>query len=224
MGHIILLYVYFMRLSQIFLECFVFKIVKYEVEHGIVMSCAILVHGEIGSGKTSTCLKLAKRARDRGVSIGGILSIRVYQGGELIGYDGLDLTVGEAFPLVRLRGCVEASDWFVFDSLIYAFSASGYERANNILTRSAERLSSSSIIFVDEFGRLERAKLGIHLGASKVAEALKGGGVALFVYRTDMVNDVEELVYGKAQAVYRHEPCDVEALWGRVQKCFGRLS
>lgn len=187
------------------------------------MSYAIVIHGPIGSGKTCACLKLAERARSRGVPVGGILSIRVYQGGELIGYDGLDLAVGEVFPLARLRGRVESSDWFVFGRLIYAFSAPGFERANRILTRSAEKLSRPSIIFVDEFGRLERVGLGIHLGASKVAEALREGGVAVFACRTDMVDAVEELVHSKAQASYRHDPGDVEALWCRVRGCIGCL-
>ena len=185
------------------------------------MSCAILVHGDMGSGKTCTCLKLAERARGRGVDVGGILSIRVYQGGELIGYDGLDLAVGEVFPLARLRGRVAGSDWFVFGRLRYVFSTSGFERANRILTRSTEEVNRPSIIFVDEFGRLEGAKLGIYLGASNVAEALRGGSVAVFTCQTNMVEVVEELVRGKAQALYRHEPGDMEALWRRVLGCIG---
>ncbi len=181
------------------------------------MSCAIVVHGAIGSGKTTTCLKLAERARAEGVPVRGILSIRVYQDGTLIGYDGLDLASGQAFPLVRLRGLTENSDWFEFGRLKYAFSIPGFERANRVLTRSAEELGHPSIVFVDEFGRLERTGKGIFLGAARVAEALRGGGVAVFACRTDMVEVVEELVRGKAQAVFRHEPGDAEALWREVQ-------
>ena len=187
------------------------------------MSCAILVHGPIGSGKTCTCLSLAERARAEGVTMGGILSIRVYQDERLIGYNGLDLATGAFFSLARLSSQVEGSDWFVFSHLRYLFSIPGFERANRILTWSAEALSRSSIVFVDEFGRLEKAGLGIYLGAAKVAKALRGGGVAVFTCRTDMVEAVEELVRGKAQASYRHEPGDIEALWCRVQGCIGCL-
>jgi nucleoside-triphosphatase THEP1 len=182
------------------------------------MSCAIIVHGAVGSGKTRACLELAERARTRGIPVGGVLSVRVYQGEELIGYDGLDLASDEAFPLARLRGREDGPDWFVFGSLIYAFSAPGFERANNILMRSAETLSQSSTIFVDEFGRLERAGLGIYPGALRVAEKLRIGGIAVFACRSDMVDAVEALTRGQAQDIFRYEPKDLEAIWGTVLK------
>jgi len=187
------------------------------------MSCAVLVYGPIGSGKTCTCLSLAERVRAEGVPVGGILSIRVHQDGELIGYDGLDPASGQVFPLVRLRGQVKSPDWFVFGRLIYAFSVPGFKRANRILTRSAEALNRPSIVFVDEFGRLERAGQGVYPGAVKVVEALRGVGVgvAVFTCRTDMVEAVEELVRGKARCMFGVEPGEVEALWCRVRGCVG---
>lgn len=185
------------------------------------MSCAILVYGPIGSGKTCTCLSLAERVRAEGVPVGGILSIRVHQDGELIGYDGLDPASDQVFPLVRLRGQVKGPDWFVFGHLIYAFSVPGFKRANRILTRSAEALNRPSIVFVDEFGRLERAGQGIYPGAVKIVEALRGVGVAVFTCRTDMVEAVEELVRGNTQSVSRHKPSDLEALWRKVRGCVG---
>jgi nucleoside-triphosphatase THEP1 len=183
------------------------------------MSCAIIVHGAVGSGKTRACLELVERARAKGIPIGGVLSVRVYQDEELIGYDCLDLTSRDVFPLARLRGRVNGPDWFVFGSLIYAFSVQGFERANSILIHSAEALSHSSIVFIDEFGRLERAGLGIYPGALRVAEKLSVGGVAVFACRTDVVDAVEALTRGKAQVVFRYEPKDLEALWRTVLNC-----
>jgi len=185
------------------------------------MSCAIIVHGTISSGKTRTCLELVERARAKGITVGGILSLRVYQDEELIGYDGLDLASGNTFPLARLRAMVDGPDWFVFGSLIYAFSVPGFECANNILIRSAETLSLSSVIFVDEFGRLEKEGFGIYSGASRVAEKLRSGGVAVFACRTDLVDVVEALTRGKAQAIFRFEPDNLEALWCTVLKYIG---
>lgn len=185
------------------------------------MSCAVIVHGAIGSGKTSACLELAGRARARGLPVGGILSVRVYRGEELIGYDCLDLTDGGVFPMARLRERVDSSDWFVFDRLIYAFSASGFERANRILTGAAEKVGQPSIVFMDEFGRLERTGRGIYLGAVRVAEALRRGGVAVFTCRTDMIEAVMELVEGKARVTYPYHPRDLEAIWQRVLNCIG---
>jgi len=182
------------------------------------MSCAIVIHGPIGSGKTSTCLKLADRARAGGVPVVGILSIRVYRQEVLVGYDCLDLASGSAFPLIRLGSLVQGWDWFRFGRLKYVFSAPGFERANCILKRSAEALSCSPIVFIDEFGRLEREKHGIHPGAAKVTEALREGSIVVFTCRTDLIEAVEDLVHGRAQNIFRYEPGDVEAAWRGIQR------
>ena len=182
------------------------------------MSCAIIVHGTISSGKTRACLELSERARAKGIPVGGILSPRVYQDEELVGYDGVDLASGNTFPLARLRATVDGPDWFVFGSLIYAFSVPGFERANSILIYSAQTLSLSSVIFVDEFGRLERVGLGIYPGALKVAEKLRVGGIAIFACRSDVVEAVEALMRGKAQVIFRYEPKELEALWCTILK------
>lgn len=183
------------------------------------MSCAIVVYGEIGSGKTRTCLKLAEKARDENITIGGILSTRVYRGRELIGYNGLDMASSQVFPLARLRKSVDGSDWLTFSNLIYAFSMRGFERANRILVSSVDTLDRPSIVFVDEFGRLELERLGIYPGALRVAEALKDGGLTIFACRTDMVEAVEGLVGGRGHDVFRHEPREVESLWRTVLRC-----
>jgi nucleoside-triphosphatase THEP1 len=183
------------------------------------MSCAIIVHGAVGSGKTCACLELVERARNKGIPIGGVLSVRVYQDEELIGYDGLDLMSRDVFPLARLRDRANDPDWFVFGRLIYAFSVQGFERANSILMHSAETLSHSSIVFIDEFGRLEREGLGIYPGALRVAEKLRTGGVAVFACRTDIVDVVETLTRGKAHVIFRFEPKALEALWRTVLNC-----
>jgi len=182
------------------------------------MSCAIVVHGAIGSGKTKTCLRLAERANREEVAVRGIITLRQFQKGELIGYDCQEVASGKMFPLVRLRENVEGPDWFEFGGLKYAFSVQGFERANEVLARSAQDLSRNAIVFVDEFGRLERAGLGLYKGARRVAEGLGDGGVAVFSCHTDTVEMVEGLVHNHAQAVLRFEPGDTDLLWLTIKK------
>jgi len=79
-----------------------------------------------------------------------------------------------------------------------------------------------SIVFVDEFGTLEGSNRGIYAGASRVAEALREGGVSVFTCRGDMVQAVEGLLRGRAQAVFRREPGGAEAMWRFVQGCATR--
>jgi nucleoside-triphosphatase THEP1 len=186
------------------------------------MSCAIIIHGAIGSGKTLTCLRLSERAVNEGVSVRGVLSPRVFEAGELIGYDGLDPASGLSFPLVRLRTCVKGSGWSSLSNLKYAFSIEGFERANIILSHSADTMSRRSFVFVDEFGRLERMKGGIYPGALTVAKALIEGGAAVFACRTNLVEDVLDLVSGRAGTVHVYEPGHLEPIWRRVRGCLER--
>jgi len=182
------------------------------------MSCVIVVHGAIGSGKTKTCLRIMERANRERVAVGGIVTPRLFQNGELIGYDCQEVASGRTFPLVRLRKISEEPDWFKFGGLKYTFSVQGFERANEILARSVQDLSRNAIVFVDEFGRLERAGLGLYEGAKRVAEGLGDGGVAVFSCHTDTVELVEGLVRNHAQAVLRFEPGDAELLWLTIKK------
>ena len=177
------------------------------------MSCAIIIYGPIGSGKTKTCLELVDRARTEGVTLCGIISPRVFVDGDLIGYDCLNLASGETFPLVRLRDEVDGHDWLIHGELKYAFHILGFERANKILMLSAKVLNRPTLTFVDEFGRLEKVGKGLHLGVMEVSEALSEGGVAVFTCRSDLIGYVEELVRGKVSIVLKQEPGDVDLLW-----------
>ena len=182
------------------------------------MSCAIIVHGSIGSGKTLTCLRLIERARAIGLLPKGIASPRVFFKGRLIGYNCMDIATGESFPLVRLLGEVGGPDWSITYGGKYAFSSSGFERANQILMNSTESLSRKGLIFVDEFGRIEKSGEGILPGFARVSEAISWGGTAVLTCRGDLVQTVENLIRGRAVEVRKYEPGDLDAIWGLIEK------
>ena len=185
------------------------------------MSCAI-IHGPIGIGKTKACLDLAERARAEGSSPRGVISPAVFSDGEQMGYDCLDIFSGEAFPLVRLKDLVEGPEWFHHGNLKYAFSVPGFKRANLILLHSADTIGTLPLVFVDEFGRLERAGLGFYSGAVRVAESLTPGGVTVFACRTDTVDAVKKLVLGRAREVMEFEPGDADSIWRYIRRVPGR--
>jgi nucleoside-triphosphatase THEP1 len=184
-----------------------------------MMSYAILIYGPIGSGKTEACLRLKEKLLGEGAEIGGVVSPRVFQDGELIGYDCLDAASGESFPLVRLRDTTKDRDWFEFGGMKYAFSRQGFERANEILMRSILKPRRNLIIFVDEFGRLERAGLGFYTGAERVAEALEKRGIAIYTCRSDLIEAVEELVRGKVKVICKYDSADFKAIYGKMETC-----
>ena len=181
------------------------------------MSKAVLVYGPIGSGKTSTCIEIVERLRSVNHNIRGVLSKRVYHEGELMGYDCLDVSSGQVFPLVRLRNQICGPDWFNFGELKYAFSSSGFKLANSILSTSSKESNVTTIVFIDEFGRLERAGVGIYHGVLAVVESLKNGSIAIIACRTDMVETVERVLRDRVKYVEKCEPGDLEKLWDLIK-------
>lgn len=180
------------------------------------MSCAIILQGPIGSGKTKTCLELVDRARADGVSTGGVVSPRMFIDSRLVGYDGLEPASGEVYPLARLREKAKGPGWFSYGGMIYLFSTPGFERANEALKLSAEEPGRPMLTFVDEFGRLEDAGLGLYPGASRMSEAIKGGMVSVYTCRTNLVSAVERLLEGKVEEMHVVEPGDADTLWGLI--------
>lgn len=184
------------------------------------MSTVIIIHGPIGGGKTEACLEIMRRARSVGIRTLGVLSPRVFSEGETIGYDLLDPETGETFPLARLRELVDGPDWRLHGNLIYAFSLSALKRANGLLFASAEAMGSDALLFVDEYGRLEKAHLGLYSGSKDVSMRLDRGGVVVFSCRTDVVDAVEELVQERAESIHTVESNDLEAIWGLILESF----
>ena len=184
------------------------------------MSTVIIIHGPIRGGKTEACLEIMRRARSVGIRTLGVLSPRVFSEGETIGYDLLDPETGETFPLARLREIVDGPDWQLHGNLIYAFSLPTFKRANGLLSASAEAMGSDALLFVDEYGRLEKAHLGFYSGSKGVSMRLDRGGVVVFSCRTDVVDTVEELVQERAESMHTVESDDLEAIWGLISESF----
>jgi nucleoside-triphosphatase THEP1 len=180
------------------------------------LSTVIIIHGSIGGGKTEECLEIMRRARSVGIRIFGVLSPRVFSEGETIGYDLLDPETGETFPLAHLRELVDGPDWRLHGNLIYAFSQPTLKRANRLLSASAEAMGSNALLFVDEYGRLEKAHLGLYSGSKDVSMHLDRGGVVVFSCRTDVVSAVEKLVQERVGLMHTVESDDLEAIWGLI--------
>lgn len=99
------------------------------------------------------------------------------------------------------------------------FSKKGFYAANLALYRAAGEMKNGLVVFVDEYGRLESQGKGIYLGAVKVAEALGHGGVAIFLCRDEMVQEVAALIRDKSVRVFTLEAGDPEALLRIIRGC-----
>ncbi|MCW4048656.1 MAG: AAA family ATPase [Candidatus Bathyarchaeota archaeon] len=150
----------------------------------------VIIHGQIGSGKTTRALELAENVKSKGQKVMGILSLRVLQGDETIGYMGVDLESGERFPLVILKTMIDSDDWRPIGEWKYAFSETGFRRANQVLSDAASKMTQDSVVFVDEFGHIELIGEGLASGVKQVVDSLVKGGKMVVLCRTDKIDAV----------------------------------
>jgi nucleoside-triphosphatase THEP1 len=156
----------------------------------------LIIHGERGSGKTSRTRDFVEKARSKGYTIRGVLSERILENGETIGYDCLDLGPGDNFPLVRLRNRVDSDEWELFGNLIFAFNRTGFRRANRLLKTAAMKMDDNTLIIVDEYGHLEKGKQGLYPGLLEVINSLDKGGRLIILCRTDKIDPLLGLLTG----------------------------
>lgn len=139
----------------------------------------IIVSGEIGAGKTQAGLRLAHRLRERGVSVGGILAPRLFDHGETMGYNVLDLLTGEDAAFARPDPPGHAVGRFYV-------RPSGLAFAERALRRGVEQ---ASVVFLDEVGRWEISGGG---HAAALRGALQSRAVLVLVVRAELVDIVTE--------------------------------
>jgi len=161
----------------------------------------LIIYGPIGGGKTTRVLQLADKAREKGVQVGGVVSLRVVEDGETVAYDCLDLSSGARFPLVLLGERAGSADWVKLGPWKYAFSESGFSRANALLSEAATRMGERCLIIVDEYGHIEQLGRGLYPGLVKAVEALGGGGYLAVTCRTDKVDSLLRLLAGQERRV-----------------------
>jgi nucleoside-triphosphatase THEP1 len=179
----------------------------------------LIIHGPIGGGKTTRVFQLAEKAREKGMQVGGVASLRVVEDGETVAYDCLDLSSGARFPLVLLGERVDSSDWVRLGPWKYAFSEAGFSRANALLAEAAARMGERCLVVVDEYGHIEKLGRGLYPGLVKAVEALSGGVYLAVTCRTDRVDSLLQLLAGREQRVLVLE-ADRQDFWDALGDSF----
>ena len=151
----------------------------------------LIVHGEIASGKTHRGEQIVDRAKVNGFNVHGVLSKRVKENRDTIGYDMFDVQSGKSQPMVYHSDHAKGEGWEPLRGP-FVFKVTAFEEANSLLVNAAYRMDKKTLVVADEFGHLESRGFGLYPGLTKVVEAM-GEGKLLILCRTDKIDDVLRL-------------------------------
>ncbi len=139
----------------------------------------LIIHGEIGSGKTQFAQNLVTTLTKQQIEVGGIVSPRILQEGETVGYKVRDVKTAKEKLLATLNPPgVKIGRFYL--------SKQALDFAHTALIWGA---SSAQVVVVDEVGRLELKEQG-HAAGLRII--LQSGAVICLCVRTAFVKAVTE--------------------------------
>jgi nucleoside-triphosphatase THEP1 len=171
----------------------------------------ILVSGPVRVGKTTLCLRLAERARESGLRVGGVLAPALMEGGDKVGIEAIELTSGETRLLARVDrdlGGVRVGP-YSFDDRALVWATQCCQRA---LARDG---MTSDLVFVDEIGKLELVRGG---GLAPLIPLLSRPRLAVTVtlVRECLLDLLMERLYPLDPRVVRVDAAGRERAWSEL--------
>jgi nucleoside-triphosphatase THEP1 len=151
------------------------------------MDRIVLLTGERETGKTHLCQRVVEEARLRGYACAGVLSRALFEGGEKVGINLVDVASSEERPLATADQVPDRVRW------------GRYRFIPSTLAWGAELLCGATpcdLLVVDELGPLELER---GQGLVKALDVLVEGGfgVALLVIRPALVDEVRRRLEGE---------------------------
>ncbi len=113
----------------------------------------LIVSGDIAEGKTSLLVKLTTSLKRRNINIGGVLSLRIIESEETVGYKLVSVETGEEYNYLRLKEDKESEGIGRFD-----INHSAINWGRQLL--SIQNTLNKDVVIIDEVGKLELDKSG----------------------------------------------------------------
>lgn len=133
--------------------------------------------GDIGIGKTSVCQRLVNEARSLGWDVAGILSPGLYQGGQKVAIEAVNLRSGERRTLAWRINSGEIVEGEVIHTQEWRFDPDTLQWGNNVF----EVAAPCDFLVADEIGplELERGEGWVAAFAALASRAYRLGVVVL---------------------------------------------
>ena len=151
----------------------------------------IILSGERGAGKTSTCLRLAEEAKRRGLRPAGVICPARLADGRKVGIDLMDVRTGERRPLAEADERPAA-----LRTLAYRF----HQEAMSWGAAIIEGATPCTLLIIDELGPLELVR---GQGWANALDTLAAGRFerAVVVVRPDLIPHFRQQVLGRSVSV-----------------------
>ncbi len=137
------------------------SVLRYEQQN---QPSVLIITGSIGEGKTSYLTKIVDDFKDHGVGVKGILTKRIVDGDQTVGYSVISISCGEERALLDSRkeiGNEKIGRFFM--------NIEGFRFGREKIEESKE---NSQLIIVDEVGKLELSGGGWHSELEKTIKTL----------------------------------------------------
>lgn len=142
----------------------------------------ILWTGPKHSGKTTSAAHLIQMARAEGFIVAGILEPSLYDNGELLGFDVLDIKNQKRTPLARRNKDKSTTGFF-------NFIKDGLKFGNTVL--SSEAIEFADLVIIDEFGPLELKGEGWHRNIDSLLSS--SNAILLIIVRHELKDTFKQL-------------------------------
>lgn len=162
----------------------------------------IILHGGIGEGKTTAAIAVCKALIEQGTAVGGIVSPRIIDKNETVGYSIRNLLSGEESPFATLDPPGVAIGK-------YYIQHSGIDFAQRAIDLAAHTVQ---VVLVDEVGRLELAGGG---HAPALRTLLRSRALPILIVRSQFVTQVvDRFSIDRYEAFAVDAGCTVRTLRG----------
>jgi len=167
----------------------------------------LMITGPVGIGKSTLAARLVERAFHEKLKVAGVLSPRIWENDETVGYNITDVGSGKTAPLALVEKKLSeydlsendfhyfTPDFFGGRSCRFHFLTSGFDLGNNILNKLKGEKEKFDVIIIDEIGFLELKGEGLFQAVSLLRDIGNFHGLIIVLTRDFLADKVVNMLH-----------------------------